>query len=83
MVLKTTRDIGKKVRNFLHFASNAKIEYIFAKISALGAYFCYERSVLQSVAVRQSTGNNVSGHYFCHYFHFSSFFFFLRYELFS
>ena len=34
----------------------------------------HERSALQSVAVRRSTGNDVSGHYFHHSFLFISFF---------
>ena len=40
--------------------------------------FWHERSALQSVAVRRSTGNDVSGHYFRHYFllFFFHFFFF-------
>ena len=42
--------------------------------------------MLQSVAVRRSTGNDVSGHYFHRYlffFHFPFFPFFLRRDLFS
>ena len=34
-----SRDIGKNVRDFWHFAWKAKIEHIFANISGLGAYF--------------------------------------------
>ena len=42
-----------------------------------GPLFWHELSALQSVAVRRSTGNDVSGHFFRHYFllFFSSLFF--------
>ena len=46
----------------------------------------HKRSALQSVAIRRSTGNEVSGHYFHRYFllfFFFSFSFFLRRQLFS
>ena len=38
------------------------------RITAFLVIFWHERSALQSVAVRRSTGNDVSGHYFHHYF---------------
>ena len=41
--------------------------------SSLNQWFWHEWSALQSVAVRRSTGNDVSGHYF-HRFFFLSFF---------
>ena len=49
--------------------------------------FWHERSALQSVAVRRSTGNDVSGHYFHHYlfilFFPPFFFFFFFFPFFS
>ena len=41
----------------------------------------HERSALQSVAVRRSTGNDVSGHYFHRYFLFFFSFFFLFFSV--
>ena len=43
-------------------------EIILMVISGFNFIFWHERSALQSVAVRRSTGNDVSGHYFHHYF---------------
>ena len=50
-----------------------------------GLLFWHEWSALQSVAVRRSTGNDVSGHYFRRYLfiHFFLFFSFSRRQLFS
>ena len=48
-----------------------RLDFTQKKVSVRGAIFWHEQSALQSVAVRRSTGNDVSGHYFCCCFLFS------------
>ena len=49
------------------------IEFVWVVgVGWLGWYW-HERAAVQAVAVRQSTGNDVSGHYFRHYFLFFHF----------
>ena len=43
----------------------------FVDTGSFFGHFWHKRSALQSVAVRQSTGNDVSGHYFHKSFYFS------------
>ena len=44
------------------------IEFVWVVgVGWLGWYW-HERAAVQAVAVRQSTGNDVSGHYFHHFF---------------
>ena len=51
------------------------IEFVWVVgVGWLGWYW-HERAAVQAVAVRQSTGNDVSGHYFHHFFLLLIFFF--------